>query len=138
MKGHNVQVMQDFVKNYKNSVVKFETLEIKMDESAISKATGVPSEGSKWFKQHPFEADYSKFLLPSFEKLSWENGIHVNNLKPVWKNPLIMVQSYITCEVRYHRVLWYHLRFLMHFNGDSKLNLPFYLCEIIQNMISRI
>jgi len=105
MKGHNVQVMQDFVKNYKNSVVKFETLEIKMDESAISKATGVPSEGSKWFKQHPFEADYSKFLLPSFEKLSWENGIHVNNLKPVWKNPLIMVQSYITCEVRYHRVL---------------------------------
>ena len=36
MQGHNVQVTLVFVNNYKNSVVNFEALMIKVDERNIS------------------------------------------------------------------------------------------------------
>ena len=62
-----------------------------VNEEVIVEAIGVPSDGEEWFKQQLFEADYSKFLFPRFEKLDWKNGIHISNLKPMWKTPLEMI-----------------------------------------------
>ena len=42
MQGHNVQVTKDFIKNWKDSVVHFETLNIGVDEITISESIGVP------------------------------------------------------------------------------------------------
>ena len=48
------------------------------------------------------------------------------------------VQCYITCEVRFATVFRYHLRFLLHINGETKLNLPYYLLKSIEKMIARV
>ena len=109
-----------------------------MDEDVIAEAIGVQFDGEKWFKQQSFEANYSKFLLPGFEKLDWKNGIHISKIKPMWKTPLEMIQNYITCEGRYDRVLRHHLCFLIHFSGDQKLNWPYYLLKSLHKMIARI
>ena len=109
-----------------------------MNEETIADAIGVSSEGEKWFKQQSFEADFSKYLLPGFEKLDWKNGIHVKKLKPMWKTPLEMIQDHITGEGRYDRVLRCHLHFLMHLSGEKKMNLPYYLFKCIQRIIARV
>ena len=138
MQGHNVQVTRAFVKNYKDSVVWFEDLQIRVDEDVIAEAIGVPSDGEKWFKKQSSETDNSKFLLPGFEKLDWKNGIHISKLNPMWKTPLEIIHNYITCEGHYDRVLICHLRFLMHLSGDQKLNFLYYLLKSLQKMIIRI
>ena len=48
-----------------------------------------------------------------------------------------MVQRYITCEGRFATIFRYHLRFLLHTNGESKLNLPYYLFKSIEKIIAR-
>ena len=130
MQGHNEHVTRAFIKNYNYEVVWFEDLKIIVNEETIAEAIGVSSEGEKWFKQQSFEADYSKFLFPGFEKLDWKNGIHVTKLKPMWKTPLEMIQNYVTCEGRYDRVLRCHLHFLMHISGENKMNFPYYLLKV--------
>ena len=68
-----------------------------------------------------------QFLLPSFEGLEWSKEIHLNKVKPRWRYILKVVQRYVTCAGRFATVFRYHLRFLLHINGESKLKLPYYL-----------
>ena len=60
LQGHKVQVTRAFVKNYKDSVVWFEDLQIRVDEDVIVEDIGVPSDG--------------------------ENGLSSNRLKPTIEN----------------------------------------------------
>ena len=78
------------------------------------------------------------FLLPSFEKLDWGKGIHLNNVKSKWRDILNIIQIYITREGRFTTMFRYHLRFLMHLNGESRLNFPYYLFKSIENMVTRV
>ena len=47
LQGYNVQVTQDFIKNYKDGVVDFKSLKVTVDEESIAKAIGVPAQGEK-------------------------------------------------------------------------------------------
>ena len=87
--GHNEQVTREFIKNYNDEVVRFEDLQIMVNEEIIAEDIGVPFEGEKWFKQQSFEANYTKFLFPGFKKLDCKNGIHVTKMKPMWKNTIL-------------------------------------------------
>ena len=79
------------------------------------------------------------FLLPGFEKLDWDKGIHLNNIKPEWRNILNIIQRYITCEGRFAIVFRYHLRFLLHLNGESILNFPCYnLFKSIEKVVTQV
>ena len=131
LQGHNEQVTRAFIKKYNDEAVWFEDLQIIVNEETIAEAVGVSSEGEKWFKKQSFEADYSKFIFPWFEKLDCKNGIHLTKLKPMWKTPLEMIQNYVTYEGHYDRVLRCHLHFLMHLIGEKKMNFPCYLWKSI-------
>ena len=65
-----------------------------------------------------FPKQFSEFLVPGCEKLDWKNGVHVIRMKPGWKVPLEVIQSYITCDGRYDRVLKCQLKLLMHIHGS--------------------
>ena len=107
-----------------------------MDEATIADSIGVHAEGDKWFKQHLFEVNLSQFLLPIFENIDWSKGIQLNKVKHEWRNMSKVVQHYIICEGWFATVFRYHLRFLLHINGESKLNLPYYLLKSIEKMIA--
>ena len=59
-----------FIKNYREGVVDFKSLRVRLDEESIVEAIGLPSKGEKWFKQQDFQGNYGEFLFPRFEKLS--------------------------------------------------------------------
>lgn len=44
LRGHNLQVTNAFVNNYKDFVVNLQTLMFKVDEATITEATCIPSE----------------------------------------------------------------------------------------------
>ena len=129
---------KEFVNNYTDSYVNFQTLSFKVNEATIAEATGISLEGERWFKKHLFEVDLSMFLLHGYEKLYWSKGSHLNNIKQEWRDMLNVVQRYITCEGRFATVFKYHLRFLLHLNGESRLNLPYYLLKSLEKMVTRV
>ena len=131
LKGHNLEVTNAFINNYKDSVVSLQTLNFRVNESTIAKATGISLEGERWFKNHLFEVDLSIFLLARFENMDWGKGIHLNNVKTEWRDALNIIQHHITHDGRFATVFKYHLRFLLHLNGESKINLPYYLFKRI-------
>ena len=128
--------MNAFVNNYKDSMVNLQTLMFKVDKATIAEATSIPSEGERWFNKHLFEVDLSRFLLLGFEKLDWGKGIHVNNVNHSWRYILNVVQCYITCEGHFTTILRYHLRFLIHLNGESILKFPYYPFKSIEKMVT--
>ena len=134
----NLEVTNAFTNNCKDYVVNLQTLKFKVDEATVLEATGIAPEGERWFKKHRFEVDLSMFLLPSFEKLYWGKGINLNNVKLEWRDILNIFQCYITFKGRFATMFRYHLSFLLHLNGESKLNLSYRMFKIIKKMVTRV
>ena len=77
LRGHNREVTNSFIKNYKNIVLSFQTLNFKVNEATIAEAMSITLEGERWFKKHLFEVDLSMFLLPGYKNLDWGKGLHL-------------------------------------------------------------
>jgi hypothetical protein len=50
----------------------------------------------------------------------------------------MIIHRYITCEGHFSLVHLYHIRLLIHVNGDYPLNLPYFLLKILSKMSKRI
>jgi hypothetical protein len=50
----------------------------------------------------------------------------------------MVIRRYITCEGGFSLVHLYHIRFLIHLNGDIPLCFPFFLLKSLSNMSKRI
>ena len=44
----------------------------------------------------------------------------------------------MACEGWFTKIFMYHLRFLLHLNGESRLNLPYYLVKSKEKMVTRL
>ena len=138
LQGYHSQMTMLFIENYRDERVQLQSLTVRVNEDSVAEAIGVPAQGEKWFKQQYFKGDFSEFLILGCEKIYWKNGVHVSKMKPGWKIPLEMIQNYITCDGRYDRILKCHLKLLMHINGNTQVNLPFYLLKSLQKMIAKV
>jgi len=127
-----------FIENYRDERVQLQSLTVRVNEDSVAEAIGVPAEGEKWFKQQDFKEDFSEFLIRGGERIDWKNGVHVSKMKPGWRVPLEVIKNYITCDGRYDRILKCHLKLLMHINGNTQVNLSFYLLKSLQKMIAKV
>ena len=109
--------------------VDFSSPSFEVLKASFVDATRLSTEGDQWFKKIPFGVDLYMFLFPRHEPLDWSKGICQNSLKEEWREVLSIIQRYVTYEGRFTTLYRYHLRFLLHVVGVSKLNLPFYLLE---------
>ena len=85
----------------------------------------------------PFVFNSENYLLPNFVA-DWGKGVHIQNFKLEWREPIKIPQSYVTCEERYALVFKYDSWFLQHLNHESKMNLPFFFLKSLQKMSSRV
>ena len=106
----------------------FNTLKIELTRDLIAEATGIADEGEFWFKKVSFSFNSENFLLPNVVA-DWGKGVHIQKFKPEWREPIKILQSYITCEGRYASVFKYHIRFLQQLSQESKMNLPFFFLK---------
>jgi hypothetical protein len=128
--GHHAEVAMTFKNNFDGFQTQIGDLIIQVSEHSISSAFKLPISGERWFKKKEVPTDLcNKFLVADHQDPEWSKGIPNTWLKEEWKNTLPVVQKYITCEGRFSIVHRYLMRFLLHLNGSSIMNLPYYLLK---------
>ena len=113
--GYHSEVSYGFAQGLEKDIVLFNTLKIELTRELIAEATDIADEGDFWFKKVPFTFNSKDFSLPKVEA-DWGKGVHVQNFKPKWRDPIKSLQSYITCEYIFASVFKYHIKFLQHLN----------------------
>lgn len=58
-------------------------------------------------------------------------------LKNKWRNMLLILKKFITCEGRFGTLYVYHIRLMMNFL-DNEINIPFFLLNNLKKMASNI
>ena len=133
--GHHTEVSYKFSQGLEKYIVTFDTLKIELTRELIVEATGIGDEGEYWFKKVPFVFNLENYLLPNVFA-DWGKGVHIQKFKPEWREPIKILQSYVTCEGRYAFVFKYHFRFLQHLNHESKMNLPFFSLRVCRRCLA--
>ena len=111
--GYHSEVSYGFAQGLEKEIVMFNTLKIELTGDLIAEATSIADEGEFWFKKVPFALNSENFLLPNVVA-DWGKRFHIQNFTPEWREPIKILQSYITYEGRYASVFKYHIRFLQH------------------------
>ena len=90
----------EFAKWFTGTRVEFDSISFEISKQSIAEATGLSTEGEKWFKRLPFQVDLKLFLRLGYEKIDWSQGIPRYCLKEEWRQVLSIIQKYVTCEGR--------------------------------------
>jgi len=95
--------------------------------------------GERWWnKEHVVTEFLNQFMLPDKKNTNWKRGIPRSWIRPEWHTALIVIHRYITCKGRFSLVYIYHIRILIHLNGDYPLNIPYFLLKIFTKMSKRV
>jgi len=133
------QIAEIFAQGYNGRTVKIGPEEFHIDEAAIAECTELPRTGECWFKTtHSTDVEFRSYLLPAHSGITWKKEIPAAFLEPKWRALLKAIKVYITCEGRYHRVMFYHFKLLNHFTGREAINLPHYLHKTLEKMSKQV
>jgi len=84
------------------------------------------------------EKALNRFLKDEYQNPNWSVGVHINYLKDIWRDMITLVKQYITCEGRFSHVFRFHMHFLLHLSGMSKMNLPYFLFSSLAKMSRKV
>jgi len=133
------QIAEIFAQGYNGRTVTIGPEEFHIDEAAIVECTELPRTRECWFKTtHSTDVEFRSYLEPAHSGLTWNKEIPADFLKPEWKALLKAIKLYITCEGRYHRVMFYHFKLLNHFTGRQPINLPHDLHQTRKKMSKQV
>jgi hypothetical protein len=137
--GHDEHVSMEFALNFDGYEVEIGKLLMLVTEKTIAKACRLVVGGERWWKKEHVVTEFvNQFLLPDKQNPNWRKGIPHNWIRPEWHTALIVIHRYITCEGRFSLIYIYHIRLLMHLNGDYPLNLPYFLLKSLTKMSKRV
>jgi len=104
----------------------------------MDEVTGLPRVGERWFKYWGIEGkEWKEFLKnPGMDTTIFKNGIPSTILKSKWRNLLLVIQKFITCEDRFGSMFFYHVYLMMHFLEGNEINLPYFLLNSLRKMSS--
>lgn len=136
---HDANFNLAFAQGFDGKTKKIGDMTIEVTKASIVAATDLPCTSKRWFKNKPVRAiDCNGFLVDAHQEPDWSKRIPRRWVWPIFKDLLMEIQNFITCEGRYGITLLYHMRFLLHFHGDQPLNLPFFLLRSLTKMASRV
>jgi hypothetical protein len=105
----------------------------------LLKPVDCPVGGERWWKKENVVMEFvNQFLIPEKQNPNWKKGIPHSWVKKEWHTTLLIIHRYITCEGRFSLVYLYHIRLLIHINGDYPLNLPYFLLKSLSKMSKRV
>lgn len=64
----------------------------------------------------------------------FKKGIPSTTLKSKWRNLLLAIQKFITCEGIFSGTFFYHICLMMHFLEGNEINLPYLLLNSLKKM----
>ena len=70
LSGHHPAVTRTFAKGFDGEKVRFKTMVLRVTEDSIAKATGLPTDGEKWFKRTTLKpSDFNHLLVSDHRDL---------------------------------------------------------------------
>ena len=135
--GFHKEVTKTFARSFKGTEVEVGDIKLTVTEVFIAEATGFLRHGERWFKNREFHNESWKKILksPGMDVTVFKKGIPSSALKNKWRNILLILQKFITCEGRYGTFYVYHIRLIMHFL-EEELNFPYFLLQSLKKMAS--
>jgi hypothetical protein len=134
--GYNLSVAQAFAQTFDGFRAKVGDVQLEITEDFMSRVTGLPLKGEKWFKNEKMEEVPWSLFMVSCKFTCCPKGIPIAFLKPRWHSLILILKQFITCEGWYGLIFLYHIRLLMLFMG-FELNMPFYLLMSLYKMSKR-
>jgi len=133
-RGYNLEVSRQFAATFDGHGAVIGGFEFPVTQESIAEATSLPNLGEEWFKgKYNREAfTWHKFFRPNAPR-EIGKGLSCNLLKKKYKEPMLIIMQYVTCNGRFSLILAYHLRLLMVFEGQT-LNMPFYFLKSLFKM----
>jgi len=137
--GFHKEVTKTFARSFKGAEVEVGDIKFTVTGAFIAEAIGLLRQGEKWFKNREFHNESWKQILnsPDMEVTVFKKGIPSSALKNKWRNMLLILQKFITCEGRYGTFYVYHIRLIMHFL-EEELNFPYFLLQSLRKMASSV
>jgi hypothetical protein len=137
--GYDEQVSMEFALNFDGHEVEIGKMLMLVTEQTIAKACRLVVGGERWWKKEHVVTEFvNQFLLPDKQNPDWRRGIPRSWVRPEWHTALVVIHRYITCEGRFSLIYIYHIRILMHLNGDYPLNLPYFLLKSLTKMSKKV
>lgn len=122
--------------------IEFEIGDIKfaVTKYLIAEATKLSRVGEKWFKNMVIEGEEWKTFLknPGMDITIFKKGIHSKTLKGKWRNLLLVIQKFITCEGRFCCMFFYQICLMMHFIEENEINIPYFLLHSLRKMFGNV
>jgi hypothetical protein len=129
----------EFALNFDGHEVEIDKMLMLVTEHTIAKACRLVVGGERWWKKEHVVTEFvNQFLLPDKKNPNWKRGIPRRWIQPERHTALIVIHRYITYEGRFSLVYIYHIRILMHLNGDYPLNIPYFLLKRLTKMSKRV
>ena len=72
------------------------------------------------------------------DTMVYKKGIPNTALKNKWRNLLLVLQNFITCEGRFGQMYVYHVRMMMHFLEGHQKNLSYFLLNSLNKMSTNV
>lgn len=137
--GFHKEVTKTFARSFNGAEVEVGDIKFTVTKAFIAEATGLPRQGERWFKNREFHNEAWKQILksPGMDVTVFKKGILSSALKKKWRNMLLILKQFITCEGRYGTFYVYHIRLIMHFL-EEELNLPFFWLHSLNKMASSV
>jgi len=137
--GHVEQISMVFRQNFDGFEAIVWKLLMMVTEHSIARAYKFPIGGERWWKKENVVMEFvNQFLIPKKQNANLKNGITHIWVKKEWHISFLIIHKYITCEGRFSLVYLYHVKLLIHINGDYPLNLPYFLLKILSKMSKRV
>ena len=76
LSGPHVEVSKAFARSFDGEKAEFKSLTLTVTEQSIAEATGLPTEGDKWFKRVSLTpSDFNYLLVSHHKNPDWHKGI---------------------------------------------------------------
>ena len=137
--GFHKEVTKTFARSFNGAEVEIGDIKFTITEVFIVEAMKLPRQGEFWFKNREFHNEAWRQILktPGMDVSIFKKGIPNSKLKNKWRNMLLILQNFITCEGRFGTLYVYHIRLMMHFL-EEEINLPFFLLHSLKSMASNV
>jgi hypothetical protein len=137
--GHDENISMIFAHNFDGFETVVGKLLMHVTKHSIEKACKLPVYGERWWKKENLVMEFvNQFFIPEKKNPNWSQGIPHSWVRKEWHTTMLIIHRYITCEGHFSLVHLYHIRLLIHVNGDYPLNLPYFLLKILSKMSKRI
>ena len=127
--GFHKEITKSFARSFDGTELEIGDIKFTVTKSLITEATGLLRIGERWFKNRATEGEEWKTFLktPSMDITIFKKGILDTTLKGKWRNLMLIIQKFVTCEGRFCCMFFYHINLMMHFLKGNEINLFYFL-----------